>query len=111
MGIEMSSMSGIDEQNRDVDSCGCKRFQYWTICDDRIRIIGYMHSNSCMKKHHVKAVVRWMVAKGLSKEDFIERIASFHCHVCGRAVKKGCDMFKRLHHNVISRWDMEHVWN
>lgn len=97
-------MSGMDEQ--DVVLCGCMDFEFWTICDAGIRIIGYIHSDACMKRQRIKSVIRWMNAKELSKKSFVERIASFYCYNCGRTVKKGCDTFERLCRNIISRWDV-----
>jgi len=96
-------MSGLDEQ--DVVPCECKKFDFWFICDNKIMIMGYLHSNTWMEINRTRAVSKWMEYQGLSKEDFLNKIASFHCSDCNRTIKKGCATFERLYRNVRTRWD------
>lgn len=99
-------MSGIDEQ--DVPPCDCKRFVFWLIFDVD-GVIGYLNPDDWVKRNLARAVNRIEETRMLSKDVFVNSIASFRCSFCDRLIKKGCDVFDNLHRSVITRWDIRNV--
>jgi len=97
-------MSGIDEQ--DVMPCGCGGFQYWTI-NDKILRLGYLNPDAWMESDFIRSINKAIHVKSISKDKFIAKIAYFHCHSCGKLVKRGHGIFERLCSDVRTRWNME----
>lgn len=99
-------MSGIDEQDIDVMSCGCKGFRFWII-NDRVLTLGYLNPDAWMDSDLIRSVNKAAHVKSLSKNEYVTKIVNFHCRDCGRIVKRGNSVFERLCSDVRRRWDVE----
>lgn len=98
-------MSGIDEQDGDVMSCGCEGFRYWVI-NAKILTLGYLNPDAWMDSDLIRSVNKSIHAKGLSKDEYIAKIVIFYCKDCGRVIKRGNSVFERLCSDVRRRWDV-----
>lgn len=101
-------MSGIDEQDIDVEPCGCEAFQFWIIEGAYARL-GFLNPNAWVDSDVVRSINKRSFVRNLSKDEFIDRIESFCCDFCRRTVKKGHNTFERLCIDVRRRWDIGNV--
>jgi len=98
-------VSGIDEQSTDVKPCGCEEFMFWIINGLYVRI-GFLNPDAWVDSDMIRSVNRRTSVMGLSKDKFINEIASFHCDSCGRVVVRGNNIFERLCTDVRRRWNI-----
>lgn len=96
-------MSGIDEQNLDITSCDCEGFQHWTAFMDNI-VVAYINPEAWGREHGVVAINRLSATMDWSSDDFINKVTAFRCHVCNRAVERGCPLFEMLCRDVKREW-------
>lgn len=99
-------MSGIDEQNLDIESCSCGEFSYWII-EGLDMCLGYLNSDAWIGSASIRSVNKTYSSKHLTEDEFINKITSFVCKECGQVIKKGHDLFKRLYSDVSRRWDIK----
>ena len=102
-------MSGIDEQDRDVTPCGCRKFLYWTILDENNDDLAYLNTDKWLEKNYTCFINRMGRAANLTKDEFINKIGSFYCEWCKRIIRKRDEMFAKLLSDVKIRWDMGYV--
>jgi len=103
-------MSGIDEQNFDVEPCGCEGFSYWIIEGHNIHL-GYLNPDAWIESDFIRSVNKGYLGKHLTKDEFINKMTNFVCKGCGRDVKKGHDLFERLCSDVGRRWNVKGLKN